>query len=400
MNMIEHRSISSRAQAGSLFAALRRPSRAVIIVVSSLVAITAIILWAGFAEIDQLVRARGQVIAVERTQMIEATDNGVLAQMYVREGQMVKKGQLLAQLDQSRVMAAYDDSQNKVAALKAALARLRAEVYGEDLKFPPELDAWPVFKENQRQLFQRRRQALREGIGALETNRNLAAQELAISEPLLASGDVGQAEVIRLKRSRAELDGQIVTLRNRFFQDAQAEMVKAEEDLAAQEELLRERTAVLQMTDLRAPLDGQVKSIDVTTPGAAVRQGEPILQVLPTSGNLIVEAKYLPTDVSSLRVGLPATVKLDAYDSGLYGSLEGWVDYISPDTLTEPGPQGSETIYYRVLVRLDPKLNAASKVKINAGMTATVEVRSRTRTVLSYLTTPITKTLSNSLGER
>jgi adhesin transport system membrane fusion protein len=131
-----------------------------------------------------------------------------------------------------------------------------------------------------------------------------------------------------------------------------------------------------------------------------VRQGEPILQILPTSGNLIVEAKYLPTDVSSLRVGLPATVKLDAYDSGIYGSLEGWVDYISPDTLTEPGPQGSESVYYRVLVRLDPKLNAASKVKINAGMTATVEVRSRTRTVLSYLTTPITKTLSNSLGER
>jgi multidrug efflux pump subunit AcrA (membrane-fusion protein) len=219
------------------------------------------------------VRARGQVIAVERTQMIEATDNGVLAEMYVREGQMVKKGQLLAQLDQSRVMAAYDDSQNKVAALKAALARLRAEVYGEDLNFPPELDAWPTFKENQRQLFQRRRQALREGIGALETNRNLAAQELAISEPLLAAGDVGQAEVIRLKRSRAELDGQIVTLRNRFFQDAQAEMVKAEEDLAAQEELLRERTAVLQMTDLRAPLDGQVKSIDVTTPG--VKQVDP-----------------------------------------------------------------------------------------------------------------------------
>ena len=106
MNMIEHRSKSSRAQAGSLGSALRRPSRAVIIVLSSLVAITAIILWAGFAEIDQLVRARGQVIAVERTQMIEATDNGVLAQMYVREGQMVKKGQLLAQLDQSRVMAA------------------------------------------------------------------------------------------------------------------------------------------------------------------------------------------------------------------------------------------------------------------------------------------------------
>lgn len=379
---------------------LSNPSRATLLILATLVSVSALILWAGFAEIDQLVRARGQVIAAARTQVIQAADNGILAEIHVREGQMVQKGQLLARLDQGRVLAAYDDSRNKVAALKAALARLRAEVYGEPLIFPPELDGWPAFKENQSQLFQRRQQALREGIGALQTNRNLAAQELAISEPLLASGDVGQSEVIRLKRSRAELDGQIVTLRNRFFQDAQAEMVKAEEDLAAQEELLRERTSVLSMTELRAPLTGQIKKINVTTAGAAIRQGEPILEILPTSSELIVEAKYQPIDVSSLRVGLPATVKLDAYDSNIFGSLEGSVVYISPDALTEPGPQGAENFFYRVQIRLNPIPKTPNPIVVNAGMTATVEVRSRRRTVLSYLTTPITKTLSNSLGER
>ncbi len=386
-------------QPRTLLAALRNPSRATQMVLAALVAISLLLLWSAFAEIDQMVRARGQVIAAARTQMVEAADNGVLAQLMVREGQRVKKGQLLARLDQNRVLAAYDDSRNKVAALQASLARLRAEVYNQPLVFPPELNEWPVFRENQRQLFQRRRQALLEGIAALETNRQLAAQELKITEPLMATGDVGMAEVSRLKRAQSEIQGQIVMLRNRFFQDAQTEMVKAEEDLAAQEELLRERSSVLSMTELRAPLDGKIKKIDVTTPGAAVRQGEPIMEIVPTTSELIVEAKYPPADVSSLQVGFPAMVKLDAYDSNVFGNLEGRVIYISPDALSEPGPQG-ETIYYRVQIRLDPGSAKKAKVTINAGMTATVEVRSRRRTVLSYLTKPITKTLSNSLGER
>lgn len=390
----------SEGRRRSFVQAIRHPSRATVLILATFFAVSLLLAWAANAQIDQLVRARGQVIAAARTQMVEAADNGVLTEIYVREGDVVKKGQLLARLDQNRAMAAYEDGRNKVAALKATLARLRAEVYGVPLVFPPELNEWPAFRENQSQLFQRRRQALREGIGALEINRNLAAEELAISEPLLAAGDVGRAEVIRLKRARAELDGQIVTLRNRFFQDAQAEMVKAEEDLAAQEEMLRERTAILGMTELRAPLDGKVKKIDVTTPGAAVRQGEPILELLPTSSELIVEAKYPPGDVSSLQLGLPAAIKLDAYDPNIYGSLEGKVVYISPDALNEPGPQGSENIYYRVHVRLDRVPKSARKIVVNAGMTATVEVRSRQRTVLSYLTKPITKTLSNSFGER
>lgn len=371
------------------------------LIAAILVALVVLIAWASFARIDELVRARAQVIAAARTQVIQAADSGVIAEVPVREGQFVKRGQVLVRFDQARARAAFDDSSNKVAALKATLTRLRAEVYGTPLVFPPELAAWPMFRENQAQLFERRRRALLEGIAALENSKRGVDQELAITAPLVTTGDVGQVEVIRLRRSQAELDGQIANVRNKYFQDAQAEMTKAEEDLATQEELLRERTTVLGYTELRAPVDGQVRKINFTTVGAAVRPGDPVLEILPTTSQLIVEAKYQPQDVASLRLGLPATVKLDAYDSSIYGSLTGEVVYISPDALSEASPQG-EHFFYRVHIRLDPPAAQTGRkpVPVTAGMTATVEVRSRKRSVFSFLTKPVTKTLNESMTER
>lgn len=366
-----------------------------------LLALVVLITWASLARIDELVRARAQVIAAARTQIIQAADSGVIAEVAVREGQFVRRGQLLARFEQARARAAFDDSSNKVAALKAALSRLRAEVYGTPLSFPADLAGWPAFRENQAELYERRRRALLEGIAALENSRRGLVEELDLTAPLVATGDVGQVEVIRLRRAKAEIDGQIANVRNRFFQDAQAEMTKAEEDLATQEELLRERTTVLGYTELRAPVDGQIRKINFTTVGASVKPGDPVMEVLPTSSRLIVEAKYQPQDVASLRVGLPATVKLDAYDSSIYGSLEGKVVYISPDALSEPSPQG-EHFYYRVHVQLDPQVAEAGRkaVPVTAGMTATVEVRSRKRSVFNFLTKPITKTLDESMSER
>ncbi|MEN7538766.1 HlyD family efflux transporter periplasmic adaptor subunit [Aurantiacibacter flavus] len=377
------------------------PSGWLIVVIG--LGLTGLLIWAANSQIDQMVRARGQVIAEARTQVIQAADNGVLAEMRVTEGQRVREGDLLALMDQNRVSAALDDSQNKVAALKATLARLKAEVYGGALSFPAELDGWPSFRENQTQLYYRRRQALNEGISALRQSRALVQDELDITEPLLAAGDVGQVDVIRLRRSIADLDGQIVNLRNKYFQDAQQEMTKAEEELATQEEMLRERSVVYDFTELRAPHDGQIKKIVTTTIGASLRAGEPVLEILPTASDLIVEAKFKPSDLSDVRVGQTALIKLDAYDPSIYGSLEGEVAYISPDTLTERGPQGQEEVFYRVQIRLpeQPAPPPGRKaITVDAGMTATVEVRTKQRSVLTFLTKPITKTIDDAFGER
>lgn len=374
------------------------------LVLTGTACIISFIVWAYFSEIDHVVRAQGQIIAAARTQIIQSAEAGTLKSLFVQEGEQVKQGQLLALLDQERVLAGYQDSMNKVAALRATLARLRAEVFGSKLVFPPELDEWSVFRNSQLEFYERRRRALTEGIEALEKTRKLIVQELEVTSPLVKLGDVGQIEELRLKRQLADVEGQIVNLKNKFFEDAQAEMVRAEEELAAQEQLLNERTVLLESTELRAPVDGVVRKIEITTLGAAIRPGDVIMELLPTGSELIVEAEFLPVDVGALKVGLPADVKLDAYDYSIYGSVKGEVVYISPDALTENDPRTGVKVYYRVRVQID-KTSIAGKeidkqIVITPGMPVTVEVRAKERPILTYLTKPITKTFSESLGER
>ncbi|AMS13800.1 hypothetical protein A3218_05625 [Pseudomonas chlororaphis] len=383
----------------------RRKGGAARLILIVLIGISLFGIWSVYFNIDELARARGQVIAVARTQVIQASQEGVLGEIYVEEGQAVTRGQLLARMDQDRALAAVEDSRNKVAALKASLARLRAEVYSQPLVFPADIEQFTAFRENQSQLYRVRKQALQEGISAIAANRNLVLAELNITEPLLHDGDVGKAEVIRLKRQETELQGQIVNLRNKFFQDAQADMTHAEEELATQEQLLRERNVLLEQTRIVAPTDGVIRKIAVTTPGAALRPGEVIMEMLPSGSELIVEAKYAPADVAFLHQGSPAEVKLDAYDSSVYGGLSGEVIYISPDALTEPDNKGGERVYYRVQIRLDhvsatALVGAKGLIAVMPGMTVTSEIRTHQRSVFSYLTKPITKTLSTAFNER
>ncbi len=362
--------------------------------------------WAGFAELDQIARAPGQVIASARTQVIQSAIDGVIEALLVREGEQVAKGQVLARLDRSQAGAARQDSLGKVAALRAALIRLQAEVFSRPLQFPAEVRAYPAFVQNQTELFQRRQGAIRAEIAALEESLRLVREELALAEGLLATGDIGRAEVIRLQKQAADLKGQITNRRNKYFQDAQAEMTKAEEDLATQQQALAERAAVYERTEIVAPADGLVRNIQMTTPGARVRPGDVVMEILPTGGELVVEARLKPADIAYIRQGLPAAIKLDAFDYSIYGVLHGQVSYISPDALSEKTPAG-EQVYYRVQLRMDEEALArrnrerpGKRVEIQPGMTAAVDITTGRQSVLAYLTKPITKTLSESLGER
>ena len=190
--------------------------------------------------------------------------------------------------------------------------------------------------------------------------------------------------------------------RNKFLQDAQTELTKVREDLSSQEQVLRERSSLLAHTELRAPREGIVKSIRVNTIGGVLRAGESVMELLPTDGELIAEVKVTPTDIGFLRVGLPATLKIDAFDYSIYGSLTGEVIYISSDTLSEETRNGAVP-YYRINVRIgkpDAKNPRAREIKITPGMTASVDIRSASRSVLNYLLKPVHKTLDESLKER
>jgi multidrug efflux pump subunit AcrA (membrane-fusion protein) len=384
----------------------KHPKNSWWLVLALLITLIVLSIWAHWAQIDQIARASGQVIATARTQIVQSANDGVLETLFVKEGESVKKGQLLARLDPSQAQAAYDDSMAKVAALKAAQARLEAEVFGRPLVFPSEIKTYRAFIANQTALFHRRSEALHAEIQTLEDNLAWLQQELTLSKTLVPTGDIGQVEIIHLERQVADLKGQITNRRNRYFQETQAEMTKVQEDLTAQTQLLTERKAIYERTDITAPADGLIKTTPITTPGAKIRPGDVLIEMLPTDSALIIEAKLKPSDIAYIHEGLPAAIKLDAFDYSIYGILEGEVSYISPDALSEK-TLGGEQIYYRVHIQFNVKQLEHSKNKhpeqsldILPGMTASVDIRTGKQSVWKYFTKPITKTFSESLGER
>ncbi len=361
-----------------------------------------LLIWSAVGMIDQVTRAQAQIIAAERTQLVQAPDGGVLTQLHVKEGEVVKAGQLLATLQKERAAAAVSDSSAKVAALRITLARLHAEVYGTPLVFEAELLSYVDYIRNHSEVYNKRQRAYKDDVNALENILSLAEDELRINRQLEATGDVSRAEVLRLQRSAADVRAQLAGKRNKYLQDAQAEMTKSQEELSTQVEQLRDRSQVLEHTELLAPVDGVVNNIKVNTLGGVIRAGDTVIELLPTGNNLIAEAKVPPADIAFVAVGQIASVKLDAYDSSIYGAMQGKVSYISPDVLTEDSKQGPVT-YYRVRIEItnaEFKGEKAKEIHLRPGLTATVEIKAMERTVLSYLTKPISKTFSQSMGER
>jgi len=207
---------------------------------------------------------------------------------------------------------------------------------------------------------------------------------------------------LRLERQLADLKAQETNTKNAFFKDAQEELGKFEEELASVEEVLNQRKDKLDQTVLYAPVNGIVKNISINTEGGVVRPGEEILQIVPVDDVLVVEAKVSPADIAFINRGLPATVKIDAYDYTIYGDLAGTLTYISADTLQEQR-ESDEEPYYRIQVRTENNRfsgDFGKALEILPGMTASVEVKTGSNTVLHYLTKPLVKTLAESLGER
>ncbi len=359
--------------------------------------------WAYFAQLDQITRAPGAVIASSRTQLIQSQDGGKLEALLVKEGDVVVANQVLARFERTRVESSYLESRAKMAGLSATLARLRAEVFGGVPKYAAELRSFPDFVENQNQLLSKRRTALKEDMDALESMKALARQELDMNRPLVKSGDVSLTEVLRLERQVADFQSQMTNKRNKYFQDAQAELNKAEEDLAAASQLMVQRKDQLDVTEMRSPMRGIVKNVRITTQGGVIRPGEEVMQIVPLEDDLVIEAKVSPADIGFLRLGMEANIKIDAYDYTIYGSLPGKLTFIGADTISENLRQ-NEQPYYRVHIRTTLKqfsnLPADAKLEIQPGMTSTIEVKTGRKSVLQYMTKPLVKTLNESMGER
>ncbi|WP_041277911.1 HlyD family efflux transporter periplasmic adaptor subunit [Desulfotalea psychrophila] len=368
-----------------------------------LIAFVIVILWASVFQLNQVARARGEVIASSRVQIIQSVDGGVLAELNVREGDQVKPGQVLARLDQTRSGASVKEIEARLSALKAKATRLRAEVTEVDkLIFPEELLKHPETVAVERALFQQRRTGLKEELKTLKVAVKLAQEEVTLLTNLERSGDVNRSEVIRTKRALNDAKSKLIVRKNRHFEEASTELIKAEDGIAQNEQIFAQRKQQLEDSVFTALVPGIVKNVRVTTVGGVLRAGEELMQIIPVGDDLIIEAKVSPTDIALVRPGLVATIRFDPFDYTIFGGVTGKVVYVSADTLKEKTARG-EDIYYRVhvITEMTPVTTTTGKVlDILPGMTAQLDIRTGERSVLEYMLKPLRKTVSNAFGER
>lgn len=361
------------------------------------------VLWASNFRLDQVARGTGEVIASSRVQIIQSVDGGVISNLYVKEGDSVTEGQVIATLDTTRIGAAVKEVDARLSALRAKAARLRAEILGKKtLVFADDLLRFPEQIKVERALFEQKSTTLAEELKALKKGVDLAREESELIKKLSASGDVNRTEVIRAARSLNDSEAKLLNRKNTYLEDAGAELAKAEDEIAQNVQVLTQRKQQLEDSIFKALLPGIVKNVRVTTIGGVLRAGEELMQIIPVGDELILEAKISPADIAQVRKGLNATIRFDPFDYTIYGGVIGEVVYVSADTLKEETGQGEE-IYYRVHVstKTNPVTTTSGKVlDILPGMTAQIDIKTSDRTVLNYLLKPLRKTLAESFGER
>lgn len=364
------------------------------------------VVWAYFSPLEEVSRGEGRIIPSSREQIVQSLDPGTIEAMYVREGDLVEKDQILLKLDDTRSSAILRESIAKVENLEALIARLRAEAYGVPLTFPENTSE--ELKARETAAYDSRLKAMQEAVEGFKDSKAILDREIKITAPMVQRGVVSQVELLRLQRQSAELHAQMLERENRYLTEANNELVKVESELAQARENMAMRADPVERSKIRAPLKGIVKNIRINTIGGVVNAGQDILEIVPVDETLLVEAYIQPNDVAFIRPGLPAVVKITAYDYAIYGGLDGEVVLISPDTLTDERMNQSElklnnhAVYYRILVQTKDSVitdRNGVPMPIIPGMVASVDIKTGEKTVFQYLTKPITR-MKQALRER
>lgn len=365
------------------------------------------VIWAYNSPIEEVTRGQGNVIPSSREQVVQSLDPGIITEILVKEGDIVEKGQVLLKLDDTRSSAVLRESEAKVQNLEAMIARLKAEAYGKELSFPKNVSN--ELRQREHAAYVARRRAVTDAVSSLTASKAALDKEIEITAPMVAQGVVSEVELLRMRRQSSELTLQITERQNRYMADANNELVQAESELAQAKENMAMRADPVDRSQIRAPMRGIVKDIQINTVGGVVNVGQDIMQIVPLDDKLLVEAYIRPQDVAFIRPGLPAVVKVSAYDYSIYGGLNGKVTLISPDTVSNSMQNRANDlkldpnqVYYRILVQTTSnslKDKNGKEMPIIPGMVATVDVKTGEKTVFQYLIKPITR-MKQALSER
>ncbi|MCL7489581.1 MAG: HlyD family type I secretion periplasmic adaptor subunit [Desulfobulbaceae bacterium] len=401
----------------------------------------AAVIWAYNSEIDQVTRGSGKVIPSRQIQVVQNLEGGILADILVHVGEIVEEGQLLLRIDDTRFSAPYRESRFRYLALRAKVARLKAETTGTEFELPEE-----VVKENpeiaarEKDLFRSRRQGFETEIAILNEQVNQRTQEIAelqsrqgqlqrsyaflmseleMTRPLVDQGAVSRVEMLRLEREANRLEGdlestklQIPIVKSRLEEAKQSiEEKKLRYHNEAKQELnntLSELEAIsvasvaledrLKRTHVRSPVRGTVNQILVNTVGGVIQPGMDLIEIVPLEDTLLVETKIKPSDIAFLHPGQEAMVMFTAYDFTVYGGLEGKVEHISADSITDE--RGENFYLVRVRTNKNHLGTEENPMPIIPGMVATVDILTGKNTILSYLLKPALRTQKLALKER
>jgi adhesin transport system membrane fusion protein len=354
------------------------------------------IIWAGMALVDEIVRAEGEMISASRPQIIQNLEGGILAELSVREGDIVQRGDVLARLQGTQFRASVDDLMEQIDALDIRRLRLEAELAGQTaFAVPADLAARnAAMIASEQVLLEARQSDLHARTEGAKRVLDQARQEMQMMESMLERKIVALIEVTRARKAHADArirHDEIITGAALERADAYASTLR---ELATLRQTLRTSLDQLNRTVLTSPMRGIVKAVSVTTIGGVVRAGEEILQIIPLDEELFVEARVRPENIANIRPGQEATIKLTAYDYTIFGTLKGRVDVISADTFKDDRARDADgAAHYRVTLRVDmanlPERQAS--VQIRPGMQASVELHTGRKTVLQYLLKPLYK---------
>lgn len=363
--------------------------------------IAAFLYWASRAEIDEVTKGEGRVIPSSSIQTVQNLEGGIVAEIFVREGGRVAKGDVLVRIDDTLSSSSYRENLAKYQALQAQLVRLQAEAQREDsVEFPPELhEKRPDLVARESSLFSKRKKEREEQREVLERSLDLASEELTMTIPLVQKGILSKVEQLRLEREVVDIEGKLKELSGGFERDAMEQFNLAKADFESLAEVVQGREDRVNRTLVRAPAAGTVNKIYINTIGGVIQPGEPIADIVPDDETLLVETKIRPSDIAFLRPGQKAVLKFSAYDFSIYGGLEGEVVNISADTIQDEIDQQH---YYMVKVRNNEGrlMKDGEELPIITGMVVEVDILTGQRTVLQYLFKPLHRMRYNSLTER
>lgn len=400
------------------------------------------LVWAATASLDRVTRGQGRVVPSNQLQEVQYLEGGIVKEIIVKAGDKVKAGDILVRLDPTQFNAAFAADRDGYNLVYAKAIRLAAIAAQKPLAFPAELrEAAPDIVSDEQALYEarmaelkasldvenaklaQRRESLQEARVALDYARQaeaLASEELKMMESLVAKGIEPQIELLRARQrastakgdveratitvARAELEvseaeNELIRINKTFSASVADELAKAKAELAEVSGGLPALQDKVARTEVKAPIDGVVNRVLVSTIGGVVQPGETIVEIVPSDDTLLVEAQIKPADIGFLHLGQEAKVKISAYDSSIYGSLDGKIEWISADAIDDPEEKER---YYLIKVRTDKKAISTKKgdLQIMPGMAAEVDILNGKRTVLAYLFKPIADVRSRALREQ